>query len=252
MNDVFYKPIFSIISVNVHWMIHILAIIVDKHVNINDVSPDKKWDMILSIFSECNTCKDIRFEIWRLYSYSLVHKGLDHLCLNIVAYIFTVIPLEILIGRKVMIYYGSSIIFSGMSIGVFSPYTSLVGLSGAIYGFIGGLTSYYFMQFNVLNYSMKVIWGFLIVFLLVLEITLYLNDRDDGTAYYCHLIGYLNTFFLGFICIKPKKKKNIHEVLKLLSIFSIASMWIYFIYNYIELDYAKKKKYSSECCYIKN
>ena len=68
MNDVFYKPIFSIISVNVHWMIHILAIIVDKHVNINDVSPDKKWDMILSIFSECNTCKDIRFEISCTYT----------------------------------------------------------------------------------------------------------------------------------------------------------------------------------------
>tara|TARA_B100000941_G_C28314218_1_gene453139 strand:- start:2 stop:766 length:765 start_codon:yes stop_codon:yes gene_type:complete len=245
----YYKPFFSLIIINIHWILHILCIIIDPEVDVNSISPNESWPITLRIFSSCPNCIDLRYQIWRLYTYSLLHKDLEHLFFNLICLFSLGSVLEIFIGHfKVSLFYFSSIILSAFSISIFSPYTVVVGVSGAVYGFLGGLTSFFFIQINESYFYIGLI---LIIIIISIDILLFYLQNNSNTSYNIHLFGFINSFILGFIIINPIKKLKYHKVLKFICFPILVGFYIFLIHSYIFLDYAKDSKYKNECCFLK-
>ncbi|XP_059613328.1 protein rhomboid-like [Phlebotomus argentipes] len=92
-------------------------------------------------------------EIWRLFSYALLHQNAVHLGLNVVIQIFLGIPLEYEQGhwRVFLVYFGGAIA-GALGTSVFEPNILLIGASAGIYSVLMSHIPHTVINFKSLSY----------------------------------------------------------------------------------------------------
>lgn len=247
-----YRPYFTLFLVISILFIHLGCVFFHKLVKINDISPYVGWPLQLSIFSECYyDCIDIRYQIWRLFTYSIVHDGSINLLYNLLSLLILGFLLESYIGHLYFFYiYFFSIITAAISIGFFCPYNHIIGSSGGVYGLMGGLFSLSILNFKSLHKYFQILSSIFMIFLITFEICNYEFNRKNNIAYNCHLVGFLYGFNICSCIHKPEIEYKYQIYIKNLGIAFIIVITPLMLYDYITLTTAKDNRYSNKCCFI--
>ena len=129
---------------------------------------------------------------WTIVTYMFLHAGMWHLFFNMLALYFFGPRLELEIGGKhfLWLYFLSGIMGAVLSF-IFTPYTAIVGASGAIFGVLIGY-AHYWPRDQIL------IWGILPIearwFVLIMTaLSLFGGFSGEGgnIAHFAHLGGFV-------------------------------------------------------------
>ena len=79
-----------------------------------------------------------REQLWRWFTYSLMHSNIQHIASNLVMLVILTAPLEMVHGSwRVMILYVIGAFAGSLGSSVFDPSANVVGASGACYMYLG-------------------------------------------------------------------------------------------------------------------
>ena len=160
--------------------------------------PESMWLMLTSPFP---ACKNLHWEVWRYASYMLIHADMPHLIANTFMCFVCGASVESVHGTlRVMVLYLLGGIGGGFNVGVFTPYSTVVGASGAIYCLIGVILSNVFLNWSEMPYR----WFRLLIVMIFIvnDGLMYLYSYDPFTSYTCHGGGFAFGVFFGFVVLK--------------------------------------------------
>ena len=160
--------------------------------------------------------KDVRGEVWRLFTYALCHTGYTHLMGNIIVELVLGVPLDCVHGSLRMTAMGLCAILGGALTCVWGdPYLAVVGSSGYAYGLIGihmgnVLLNYTEMQEKnwipcIKDYQSRVI---VLVSLLAFLNAEYIGTKlsgeedDSTTSHTAHFGGLVMGFFTSIVFLR--------------------------------------------------
>lgn len=136
---------------------------------------------------------------WTIISYMFLHGGFGHLLFNMISLFFFGPRLESRLGSKnfLILYLVSGIAGALLSL-VFSPWSAIIGASGAIFGVLLGFAMYW-------PRDKILIWGilpiearWLVAGMTVLALMGGFTGSRDGVAHFAHLGGFVG----GFLALK--------------------------------------------------
>lgn len=131
-------------------------------------------------------------EIWRLFTYQFLHGGGLHLLLNMFALWMFGSELAPRWGSRFFLRYyfvcavGGGILFTLVRLGTWIP---SVGASGAIYGILMAYAMWFPNRQVYLYFVLPIRVRYLIVFLILLEVTQAIESTGTGIAHAAHLGG---------------------------------------------------------------
>lgn len=139
------------------------------------------------------------FQPWRLVTVALVHSGLWHVGLNMLALWLIGRSLEPLLGRwRFLTLYVLSAIGGSVAVALLSPMTPVVGASGAIFGLFGALLI-------IGRHIGANITGIAII----LGINLVIGFIPGfNVSWQAHIGGLLTGLAIGFLFTRTKKKSQ--------------------------------------------
>tara|TARA_B100000963_G_scaffold355172_1_gene372940 strand:+ start:528 stop:1337 length:810 start_codon:yes stop_codon:yes gene_type:complete len=246
---------FTYFNITLLWTLYLGFILFEKKCNFGSLVPSKNYPFFFTIFSNCNECKDLRYQIWRLYTYSLVHYGYKHILSNSIFFLIFSSGIELVIcSLNIFIIYLFGIITAPLFCIYFIPYTPIVGSSAGVYSLFGCFFGIGILDFYHFSSKQKRIYLIIIIYLItvfLLEIYYFTINTNTNIAYYGHFSGFVEGLLITNIIVKPKQRLTYHKYTKIFSSFIFIIINIIIISNYIFLYSVKAKKYSSECCYIK-
>lgn len=142
-------------------------------------------------------------QYYRLLTCAFLHGGLIHLLCNMYSLYILGPQINLVYGtlKYIVIYFISCITSSLMSF-ILSPYTISVGASGAIFGLMGALIAFAFVERKKIDKSFMS--GLLQVLALNLLIGMSLSNIDN----YGHIGGLLGGIIMGYIFYSIKSKLN--------------------------------------------
>lgn len=151
---------------------------------------------------------------WTIITYMFLHAGIWHIGFNMLALYFFGPRLELEIGGKhfLWLYFLSGIMGALLSF-IFSPYTAIIGASGAIFGVLIGY-AHYWPRDQIL------IWGILPIearwFVLIMTaLSLFGGFSGEGgnIAHFAHLGGFVGGWLYIRWLDKGRRERMIpHEV----------------------------------------
>lgn len=153
-------------------------------------------------------CRD---EVWRWFTYSLVHVGWNHLIFNVIIQLIFGLFLEIVNGSlRVGLVYVCGILAGSLASSVSEPSANVVGASGAVYCLIGAWYAYVAINWDTLDKTRKYVGS---IFLLILTCAdfgsaihlKYVEKSDASTSVAGHLGGLLMGATLGTYILKNEK-----------------------------------------------
>ncbi|MFQ5889306.1 MAG: rhomboid family intramembrane serine protease [Gemmatimonadota bacterium] len=131
---------------------------------------------------------------WTPLTYMFLHAGVWHLFFNMIALFFFGPRLEVRLGgpRFLRLYFISGLMGAGLS--VLTPFATIVGASGAVFGVLLGFARYW-------PHERIYIWGVLPIEARVLVIAMTVlalwggfGGSRDGIAHFAHLGGFLGGY----------------------------------------------------------
>jgi len=152
---------------------------------------------------------------WTLVTYMFLHGGWSHILFNMIGLFFFGPPLETFLGEKrFLLLYGISGLAAAVLSGV-SPFTPIIGASGAVYGVFLGFAYFWPKQ-------MIYIWGvfpiqarWLVVIMTGLSLYGGFGGAPDGIAHFAHLGGFLGAWlYLRWAVQKARENVSRPEVVK--------------------------------------
>jgi membrane associated rhomboid family serine protease len=151
---------------------------------------------------------------WTLITYMFLHGSMSHILFNMLGLLFFGPRLEIQLGERdfLLLYFISGIVAGLVSF--VTPYTPILGASGAVYGVFLGF-AYYWPRENIY------IWGvlpvqarFMVAFMTALSLFGGFGFTSDNVAHFAHLGGFLGGFL--FVKFLDRKKKVIDQIVSIL------------------------------------
>ena len=237
-----YYPYGSLAITLIYSFLYFGGVIFDNSVSFQDTSPSLDLPFYFGIFDMKN-CKDIRYQVWRLESYSFAHLNFSHYFFNFLVFIIYSCIIESIHGLKIIIIYFYGIFIGALSFSYFKQYEHVIGSSGGLHAILGLYLSSQLINFRKYNNNINILFLINISLIFLVSIIDYIFLFDEGTGYEVHLFGFISGHLLSIIIIKPIKKYKYHEILKFYAHFFNSVMLIIFIYNYIELPNIDNKKY---------
>ncbi len=136
---------------------------------------------------------------WTIVSYMFLHAGFAHIFFNMLGLFFFGPQLELeLGGRDFLWLYFISGMMGGVISFFFTPYTPIIGASGAVYGVMLGF-AYFWPRARIF------IWGiipiearWLVVIMTAFSLYGGFGGTGDGIAHFAHLGGFLG----GYLFLK--------------------------------------------------
>jgi len=131
-------------------------------------------------------------EIWRLFTYQFLHGSTFHLLLNMFALWMFGSELAPRWGSRFFLRYyfvcaiGGGILFTLVRLGTWIP---SVGASGAIYGILMAYAMWFPNRQVYLYFVLPIRVRYLIIFLILLEVTQAIESTGTGIAHAAHLGG---------------------------------------------------------------
>lgn len=229
------------------WLFYILSLF-------DGILPNEK-NLFYSTITEYPNCKDVRFEIWRMFTMSLVHSDFIHIFLNTI-FLFNLLFLtessQKYQSLLIIIFFAS--ILTSMSFSYFLPYTNSIGCSHLLFAFTGSLLSDLLINFKYLDEYLKNIYILLLILITLAEVISYIFFYNENIAYVSHWTGGIIGFLVSLIIFNDKqtKKRNAYAVFFGSNLLSVATFFL--LYNYItnwppdENTIFTKDKITS-CCY---
>jgi rhomboid-related protein 1/2/3 len=154
-----------------------------------------------------------RSEVYRFFTYSLMHSGVPHVGFNIVIQCLFGIPLELKHGtRQVAILYVIGIIAGSIGSSVIDPEANLVGASGAVYTIIGAQVGAVMLNYDTMYMPVPRTLILLCFCVLDLGNQVYKHyTADEPVSYAAHFVGF--AIGLSFGCyILDNEKRRYYEV----------------------------------------
>ncbi len=138
-------------------------------------------------------------EYWRLFSSTFLHVGLMHLFFNSISLLIFGRIVEGIFGRLrfISIYVASGLLGSVFSF-MFNTGSIGAGASGAIFGVLGALVSYYAVNYRLLGrFARQTLLGILIIG----TINLFVGFTTPGVDNWAHIGGFIGGILSGFALI---------------------------------------------------
>jgi len=153
------------------------------------------------------------FQPWRLVTAALVHSGIWHIALNMLALYVIGRQLEPMLGRwRFIVLYILSAIGGSAAVGILAPGTATVGASGAVFGLFGTLL--------IIGLSLGANMTGLLV---LLGINLVIGFVPGfNIAWQAHIGGALIGALVGFIYLRTRKRSQRALQITLLSAVFVA------------------------------
>ena len=151
---------------------------------------------------------------WTLFTYMFLHADVSHILFNMLGLLFFGPRLELELGERnfLVLYFVSGLMAALLSF--LTPYSAIIGASGAIYGVFMGF-AYYWPRENIY------VWGILpiqarwmVAFMTVLSLYGGLGFAMTNIAHFAHLGGFLGGYlFLRFL---DRKQKAVNQIVSVL------------------------------------
>ncbi|XP_077980017.1 rhomboid-related protein 2-like [Glandiceps talaboti] len=154
-----------------------------------------------------------RLELWRFFTYILIHAGLEHLIFNIVIQLVLGIPLEMVHGgMRVGSIYFAGVLAGSLGTSVFDMNALLCGASGGSYALLAGHLANVILNFSEMPLGiLRLILIFLIASADVgFAIWRRYAGRGASTAYVAHFTGAVAGATMGLLILKNFDQK-LHE-----------------------------------------
>ncbi len=145
---------------------------------------------------------------WTLVSYMFVHAGIWHLFFNMLALVFFAPRVEVEMGDRdfLLLYF-----LSGMTGGILSfvsPWTPIVGASGALYGVMFAY-AYFWPRSQIFLWGLFPVEArWLVVFMTALSLYGGVRGTDD-IAHFAHLGGFLG----GYLFLRWRSHRTLRRAL---------------------------------------
>ena len=136
---------------------------------------------------------------WTLVTYMFLHAGVWHLGFNMLALYFFAPRLELRLGGQhfLWLYFVSGLMGAVLSF-VFTPFSAIVGASGAVFGVLFGFARFWPRETILIWGLFPVEARWLVVFMTALALFGGFGGGGGGIAHFAHLGGFLG----GFLYLK--------------------------------------------------
>lgn len=87
-----------------------------------------------------------KYELWRFFTYSLLHAGTAHLVINLILQLVIALPLESEVGsRRVVFVYVGGILSGSLAASISPNFSLMVGASSGIYSLLMSHVSHIYL-----------------------------------------------------------------------------------------------------------
>lgn len=213
-----------------------------------------------------------KLELWRYFTYALLHVGTAHLLINVILQLVISFPLESEVGSQNVLFVYIGGILSGSLAESLSPdFTLMVGASSGIYSLLMShisqicmvslnvwvsLSSYLFNSQNFSSISHRTNRIIFVVVLLLSDIvyaTIHcLENREPKIAVGSHVAGALSGILLGFIFYANNHHENKELKFKLFKRISIVAYLSFVVVAiFLNVMWAKRTEMVEMLCAFK-
>ncbi|XP_070503074.1 rhomboid-related protein 1-like [Chironomus tepperi] len=152
-------------------------------------------------------------EIWRFFTYSLLHAGTAHLIINIILQLVISLPLETETGhfRTFFVYFGG-VLSGSLAASLKNDGLLMVGASSGIYSLLMSHLAHVYLNFQTISHR-----TYRIIFVVILTLSdvihslshcLLNNNEEPKIHIVAHISGAICGIILGFIFYKKSKTDN--------------------------------------------
>ncbi|MFH4981460.1 hypothetical protein AB6A40_008169 [Gnathostoma spinigerum] len=151
-------------------------------------------------------------EIWRYFTYMLIHVGIFHIIFNVMTQVMLGIPLELVHKAwRIMLVYLSGVLAGSLVVSIFDPNVYLAGASGGVYALLAA-----HLAELIINWSeMEFAWvraGVLTLLIgsdasLAIYQRYYVREKDQ-VSYVSHLAGFIAGILMGIIVLRNFSRKS--------------------------------------------
>jgi len=183
---------------------HLIGVLFNIDI-VQEISPPffEFYFMTVSLYPDC---KDLRPQIWRVFTSTLCHYGFSHLLSNILGLYVIGSFIEKKINYKILLtmyligaFYGC--LMSSMQ----NSYSILIGCSGSVYSCMGCFFGYKYINCRY-NSSKSNFYGLVIFGMFCLmEYLTFIYFYNSSIAYYTHWTSILGGFFYTIFLVKIKQ-----------------------------------------------
>jgi rhomboid protease GluP len=170
-------------------------------------------------------CKDLRFEIWRWWSYQFSHVGFSHVAMNSLVTLSFGIALEGFHGHlRLFVMFNIGIFGGACCFFVTDCHTRVVGMSGGCCALMGIYFSHVIMNFTEIKYPKAKLVMIMVMLVLVFAPSL-MEAGKTGVSHSAHFGGVVAGVLGGIVIGKNKRLAYYERPMQIAAfIIGIASM----------------------------
>lgn len=170
--------------------------------NYNNTNPNDR-ELFFYATTPFPDCNDNRHQVWRLFSYSLVHSNFMHLFGNSFGIILTTFGIyKFQKSLKILSIYTSSVVNGALFFYLNNPDRAVIGASGGVYGIAGSNLSNGIYNYNKMNDCEK-LWFYLFnTYFILSDLISFFYLYKDNIAYEVHWAMYIYGLFFGLSIYK--------------------------------------------------
>lgn len=150
----------------------------------------------------------IPFQPWTLVSYMFLHGGFTHILFNMLMLFFFGPRLEERLGSRTFIWFYLACGVGGALLSFMTPFSAIVGASGAIYGVVIGFARYWPREDIYIWGILPIQARMLAIFMVALSLFAGFTGAQDGIAHFAHLGGLL----AGWVFLKNWERRRKQRV----------------------------------------
>ena len=152
----------------------------------------------------------IPYQPWTLVTYMFLHGGFGHIFFNMLMLFFFGPRLEERLGSTTFIWFYLACGVGGALLSFMTPFSAIVGASGAIYGVVIGFARYWPREDIYIWGILPIQARMLAIFMVVLSLFAGFTGAQDGIAHFAHLGGLL----AGWVFLRSWEKRRRQRVVR--------------------------------------
>jgi len=150
----------------------------------------------------------IPYQPWTLVTYMFLHGGFTHILFNMLMLFFFGPRLEERLGSRTFIWFYLACGVGGALLSFMTPFSAIVGASGAIYGVVIGFARYWPREDIYIWGILPIQARMLAIFMVALSLFAGFTGAQDGIAHFAHLGGLL----AGWVFLKSWERRRKQRV----------------------------------------
>ena len=157
-------------------------------------------------------CGDLRGEVWRLWTYQLVHTSWLHLAANCFVQLLFGVPMEAVHGwRLVLLIYSAGVVAGPLVCAVCDAYAVVVGASGGAYALLGAHVGAIWKDWDRLATGTHIPRGARLALfssILLADVSQWYLTRQEDVSYSAHLGGGGTGLLLGVLVLRRRPTRR--------------------------------------------